>query len=94
MRCIRCGSTALAEGTIVWGKNEDVSFKPSDQSKLLHRVFWGGTRPVRAYGCIRCGHLQLMVDFRESDRERYQQFEGPQPSVLERLDTESEEPEQ
>jgi hypothetical protein len=35
-----------------------------------------------------------MVDFRESDRERYQQFEGPQPSVLERLDTESEEPEQ
>jgi hypothetical protein len=31
--------------------------------------------------------LQLGVDFNEGDLERYQQFEGEQPGVLERINS-------
>jgi len=51
-------------------------------------MFGTGTRPVRAYGCLRCQHLQLAVEFSEEDLRRYQQFEGQQPGILERLETE------
>jgi hypothetical protein len=32
--------------------------------------------------------LQLAVEFNEDDLERYQQFEGEQPGVLERINSE------
>jgi hypothetical protein len=48
-------------------------------------MFGVGTREVRTYGCINCQHLQLAVSFSEEDLQRYQQFEGEQPSVLERI---------
>jgi hypothetical protein len=54
-------------------------------------VFGVGLREVRAYGCIHCQHLQLAVNFTEEDLHRYQQFEGEQPSVLERIISEPEE---
>ena len=38
---------------------------------------------------LHCQHLQLAVEFSESDLERYQQFEGEQPNVLERINSES-----
>jgi hypothetical protein len=44
-----------------------------------------GSKPVHAYGCARCGHLQLAVEFGEEDTRRLLEFEGQQPSVLERL---------
>ena len=51
-------------------------------------LFGVGTRSVRAYGCVHCQHLQLAVDFSEKDLLRYQQFEGEQPGVLERINWE------
>ncbi|MEO8649552.1 MAG: hypothetical protein ABI539_10330, partial [Acidobacteriota bacterium] len=51
-------------------------------------LFGVGTRSVRGYGCVHCGHLQLAVDFTEKDLQRYQQFEGEQPGVLERINSE------
>jgi hypothetical protein len=51
-------------------------------------MFLVGARTIRGYGCIRCQHLQLAVDFSEKDLERYQQFEGEQPGVLERINSE------
>jgi hypothetical protein len=51
-------------------------------------MFGVGTREVRAYGCIHCQHLQLAVSFSEGDLQRYQQFEGEQPGVLERINSE------
>lgn len=53
-------------------------------------MFGVGMRGVRAYGCIHCQHLQLAVEFTEEDSQRYQQFEGQQPSVLERINSEPE----
>ncbi len=84
MRCAACGSESLVEGEIKGGDGTMPSFFPSD-TPLLTRFFGLGARAITAYACIRCQHLQLAVDFREEDRERYTEFEGEQPSVLERL---------
>jgi hypothetical protein len=54
----------------------------------LKKVLGLGSRPVRGYGCARCGHLQLAVDFSEEELRRFLEFEGQQPSVLERLNEE------
>jgi hypothetical protein len=34
-----------------------------------------------------CQHLQIAVEFSERDLERYQEFEGEQPDVLERINS-------
>ena len=36
---------------------------------------------------VHCQNLQIAVEFNESDLERYQQFEGVQPDVLERINS-------
>ena len=87
MKCTVCGSTNLVEGTIGGYDTADIPFRPRD-TPLLKRMLGTGARPVRAYGCIRCHHLQLAVEFSEEDLRRYQEFEGQQPSVLERLEAE------
>jgi len=86
MKCTACGSAALIEGSIRDLYVAPLGFYPSDVSAL--KVAFGiGSREVRAYACIHCRNLQLLVDFDESDLERYQQFEGEQPDVLERIDS-------
>ena len=75
MDCIACGSSVLVEGKVV--TDGDLSFRPSGDSKLK-RVFGIGRRPVRAYACPRCGHLQFAVEFSEDDLREYQRFEGEQ----------------
>ena len=85
MKCIACGSTSLVEGILAEsGSDSSISFRASGTS-LIKRIFGIGTRPIKAYGCTHCGHLQLAVEFSESDLEQYQKFEGAQPDVLERL---------
>jgi hypothetical protein len=84
MKCVACGSTALVEGTLI---DNPSGFKPNEVS-TLKSMFGVGTREVRAYGCIHCQHLQLAVSFSEEDLQRYQQFEGKQPGVLERINLE------
>jgi hypothetical protein len=84
MKCVACGSTALVEGTLI---DNPSGFKPKELSSLKS-MFGVGTREVRAYGCIHCQHLQLAVSFTEEDLQRYQQFEGQQPGVLERINLE------
>ena len=87
MKCTACGSSLLVEGTVISsGDGSTFGFYPSDLPSL--KVAFGiGHRDVRAYGCIHCQNLQLAVDFNESDLERYQQFEGEQPDVLERINS-------
>ena len=92
MKCVSCGSAALVEGIIKGDDGSTPSFYPSD-TPLLRRVFSIGGRAMRAYGCVHCHHVQLAVEFREGDLERYQQFEGEQPNVLERIGSEPERPE-
>ena len=86
MKCIACGSASLVEGTVRGGSGELVRFYPSDLP-ALKATFGIGNRAVRAYGCVHCHNLQLGVDFNERDLERYQQFEGEQPDVLERINS-------
>ena len=84
MKCVACGSSALVEGTLI---DNSSGFTPK-QASIWKSMFGVGTREVRAYGCIRCQHLQLAVSFSEEDLQRYQQFEGEQPGVLERINSE------
>jgi hypothetical protein len=86
MKCIACGSASLIEGTVRDGHVATLGFYPSDLP-ALKRAFGIGSREVRAYACIHCQNLQLAVDFNEGDLERYQQFEGEQPDVLERINS-------
>ena len=76
----------MVEGIVRDSMGDTVRFYPSDLP-ALKRIFLIGSRDVRAYGCIHCQNLQLAVDFNESDLERYQQFEGEQPGVLERINS-------
>lgn len=84
MKCTACGSAALIEGTIKY--EAPVQFYPTD-TPVLKNIFGVGGRKVRGYGCIRCQNLQLAVDFSKSDLDHYQQFEGEQPNVLERINS-------
>jgi hypothetical protein len=60
----------------------EVGFKASDSS-VWSRMFGTGVMPVTAFGCARCGHLQLGVRWSEEMRERHRRFDEAPPSVTE-----------
>jgi hypothetical protein len=57
----------------------------SNDTSFLKQIFGGGHRKVNAHACLHCSHLELTVEFTEKDRKLYQEFDGPQPGVLERI---------
>ncbi len=61
-----------------------LGFQPADVS-ALKTMFGIGSRRIVSYGCIHCRTLQLTVEFKEGDIQKYQEFEGQQPGVLERI---------
>lgn len=75
MYCTPCGNTSLVEGDLLNSNGGITVFTPTGDSKLKKALGMGG-RLVRAYGCPRCGHLQLAVEFTEDDLKKYQSFEG------------------
>ena len=90
MKCVACGSVSLIEGELADTTNGGTNaFKLKDVS-MWKSIFGKGIRKVKAYGCVNCYHLQLAVDFSNEDCERYRQFEGVQPSILERINEEEE----
>jgi hypothetical protein len=87
MKCTACGSSSLVEGTLMCAADGTTpGFYPSDMP-ALKRIFGIGSRPIQAYGCVHCRNLQFTVEFSERDLERYQEFEGQQPDVLERINS-------
>lgn len=86
MKCTACGSAGLIEGAIKDSNGSNILFYLADMPALKQMFGFGG-REVRAYGCVHCHNLQLAVKFSERDLERYQQFEGEQPGVLERINS-------
>ena len=88
MKCIACGSASLIEGKLIGMSDAGMcAFKLNDVS-TWKSIFGMGTRKINAYGCVNCSYLQLAVDFTDEDRDRYRQFEGQQPGVLERINAE------
>jgi hypothetical protein len=67
-----------------------ISFEPEDVP-IWKSILGVGRRDVRVYGCLHCQHLQLAVYFKDEDLQRYQQFEGEQPGVLERINSDTKE---
>ena len=87
MKCTACGSSSLVVGTIIMsGDGSTRRFYPKDMP-ALKRIFGIGSRAVEAYGCVHCRNLQFTVEFSEGDLERYQEFQGQQPDVLERINS-------
>ena len=87
MKCTACGSSSLVVGTIMSGGDGSTpGFYPSDMP-TLKRIFGIGHRAIQAYACAHCRNLQFTVEFSERDLERYQEFEGEQPNVLERINS-------
>ena len=88
MKCLACGSGALVGGIVMNGSDGGKAVFKIDEVSTWKSMFGIGTRSIRAYGCVHCQHMQLAVDFTETDLLRYQQFEGEQPNVLERINSE------
>ena len=87
MNCIACGSTNLIEGNILdEGGSTKLNFKMLDVS-MWKAVFGIGLREVSANACVHCGHLHLNVNFSDEDKQRYQKFEGQQPDLLKRIES-------
>jgi len=85
MECVRCGAAAIIEGSLMeMSGGGGISFRSNERS-LLERFFGGGSRKINAHACLHCSHLELTVEFSEEDRKRYQEFDGPQPNVLDRI---------
>lgn len=85
MECVRCGATAIIEGSVMETSGGGNIAFISKEGSYLKRMFGGGSRTVNAHACLHCSHLELTVEFSEKDRKRYQEFEGPQPGVLDRI---------
>jgi predicted nucleic-acid-binding Zn-ribbon protein len=88
MNCIACGSTNIIEGKILDDSGTGkFNFKPLEIS-TWKAVFGIGVREVLANACVHCGHLQLSVDFSDEDKQRHLKFEGEQPDLLKRIESE------
>ena len=89
MNCVACGSTNLIEGKIFdESGGENICFKPLEVS-AWKAAFGIGTQAISVYACVHCGNLQLNVNFSDEDKHRYLSFEGQQPDLLERIESES-----
>lgn len=89
MKCVVCGSASLVEGDLVDMAGGGTRYFKLKEVPKWKSTFGIGIREVRAYGCVNCRHLQFTVDFSQEDLQRYRQFEGEQPSVLERINSET-----
>ncbi|HMQ03571.1 MAG TPA: hypothetical protein PKD26_06620 [Pyrinomonadaceae bacterium] len=87
MKCLACGSESLVGGILFDSNGSKIYFK-LDETPVWKSLFGVGTRGILGYGCVHCGHLQFAVDFSDKDKQRYQQFEGEQPGVIERINSE------
>jgi hypothetical protein len=83
MKCVACGGEELVEG-VLFDKAyaSEVGFRASGSS-MLGRMFGTGVMSVGAFGCARCGHLQLGVELSEKLLKEHQSFDKAPPSVTE-----------
>jgi len=86
MNCIACKSTNVIEGDVI--DQHGLSFKPLEVSDWK-ATLGIGVQKISAFACVHCGNLQLNVDFSDEDRQRYIEFEGQQPDLLERIESEA-----
>ncbi len=85
MECIRCGATATVEGSLMdTGGGGSLVFLLKDISRLKS-IFGAGSRSINAHACLHCSHLELTVEFTDKDRKKFQDFTGPQPDVIDRI---------
>ena len=88
MNCTACGSTNLIEGSALDNSGGSTQyFKPKDVS-AFKAAFGYGVREITTFGCVHCGNLQFFVNFTDEDKRNHQNFDGRQPDLLERIESE------
>ena len=88
MNCIACGGVNLIEGNILNSDGGKLAvFKPLEVS-MWKAVFGIDVREITALACVHCGNLHLNVNFSDEDKNRYRQFDGQQPDLLKRIESE------
>jgi len=84
MKCAACGGEGMVEG-VLFDKAyvSEVGFKANASTvpSVWSRMFGPGVMPVTAFGCARCGHLQLGVRLSEEMCEEHLRFDEAPPSV-------------
>jgi predicted nucleic-acid-binding Zn-ribbon protein len=85
MECVRCGATAMIDGSLTESSSGGDVLFASNEKSFLKRMFSIGNRKIKAFACLHCSHLELMVEFTDKDRKKYQDFSGPQPGVIDRI---------
>ena len=94
MNCNSCGSSNVIEGKIINSSDGgDASLFVSNDKSLYKQIFGIGRNKILSFACVHCGNLQFIVEFSEKDKERYKEFEGQQPSLMERIKGKFETPE-
>jgi predicted nucleic-acid-binding Zn-ribbon protein len=88
MNCIACNSSNLVEGSILDNGGSSKEYFKFVEVSDWKAAFGIGTRDVVAYGCVRCGNLQFIVNFTDEDKKRHLKFEGQQPDLLRRIEDE------
>lgn len=90
MNCNSCGSSNVIEGIISDSNGGDASLFISKDKPYFKKIFGMGGNKILSFACVHCGNLQQIVEFDEKDKERYIEFEGRQPTLMERIKDESE----
>jgi hypothetical protein len=85
MQCVRCGATAVIDGSLLDPSSGGSIYFRANEVSFMKRMFSLSNRKIKAYACLHCSHLELMVEFTDKDRKRFQDFDGPQPGVLDRI---------
>lgn len=85
MKCLACESTNLVEGKVF--DQYGFTFKPQEVSNWKASLGIG-VQEISGYACVHCGNLQLNVNFSDEDKYRYLEFQGQQPDLLERIESE------
>ena len=67
MECVRCGATAIIEGSLMeMSSGGGVAFLSKGIS-IFKNIFGSGTRKINAHACLHCSHLELTVEFTDKD---------------------------
>ena len=63
MECVRCKATAVIEGSLMEGSSGGDVYFCSNEVPSIKRLFSVGNRKIKAFACLHCSHLELMVEF-------------------------------
>lgn len=88
MICNICGSENLVKGKIYNSAGGSDTGFIADEASIFKKMFAMEMQEIQTWGCVRCGNLQLIVEFSEEIKKQHREFHRPPPSVTDETDRE------